>query len=365
MVEESKQTFLEIQSPTKNSRQRRLFNAIILCSFLFLIQLLGGYFTSSLALLSDAFHMLTDVIGYSISLVSIILALSPASTKLPFGRKRLEVLGALSSIFLLWVLTLGLVYEAFERLKNPKVIDGRNMFIMAVFGVVFNGILIFIFAGDHLEVKIDGESKDGDGRDEQVEGKDLEYGVGLGNGDISNEKLLSDNNHTLQTKSEEINDHPLQTHTKSDINIKAAMLHAIGDLLCSIGVLIASVIIWINPEMNWVDPFCTFLFGIMAIGTTLGILKDIYKILMQATPDGFDDKIVKSELMLIDGVVSVDLLQAWALTQTDLVGSCVLTVSISSPYQITLIIQDAKKVLELHGIGQSTVQTSPVLPKLQ
>ena len=285
MVEESKESFLDFQEGKEPktrtiSRQKRLLYAIGLCFILFLIQLGGGYFTSSLALLSDAFHMLSDVIGYTISLTSIILASSPSTARLPFGKKRLEVLGALASIGLLWVLTGGLVYEASERLSNPKEIDGRNMFMMAVFGVIVNGILIFIFGAE------EGHEVD----KQELPLKDVESG--FENVDMSTDQIL-----------------PTQEHTKTDINIRAAMLHAIGDLLCSVGVLIASIVIWINPSMTWVDPFCTFLFGVMAIGTTLGILRDIFNVLMQSTPDNFDEVLVCKELMLIDGVVSVDLLQ--------------------------------------------------------
>lgn len=134
-----------LESPQHDARTRRLKYAILLCFALFVLQFIGGYISSSLALMADAFHMLSDVIGYSISLSSIILGTVPPCKSHPFGKKRLEILGALSSIALLWVLTFGLVSEAIERLYNPREINGKTMLVMAIGGVVVNAILIGIF----------------------------------------------------------------------------------------------------------------------------------------------------------------------------------------------------------------------------
>lgn len=87
----------ELEDKSSDYRKFRLKLAIGFCLFLFFLQLVGGWISNSLALMADAFHMLSDVIGYVISLGSIILAVSPSTVAHPFGRKRLEVLGTLRS----------------------------------------------------------------------------------------------------------------------------------------------------------------------------------------------------------------------------------------------------------------------------
>ncbi len=74
-------------------------------------------------------------------------------------------------------------------------------------------------------------------------------------------------------------------HSHDDINLRAAFIHVIGDLIQSVGVLIASGLIWYRPQWRIADPICTFLFSILVLGTTLYIFRDILRILMEGKPD--------------------------------------------------------------------------------
>ncbi|KAJ3324104.1 hypothetical protein HDV06_000645 [Boothiomyces sp. JEL0866] len=321
-----KQEFTEIELHKKSDyRTTRLKFAIGFCFFLFVVQLVGGYISNSLALIADAFHMLSDVIGYVISLTSIYFATKSKTRKYPFGYRRMEVLGALSSIALLWVLTLGLVLEAFDRIRHPQEINGKNMLIMAIGGVVVNGILIFVFGHDE---------DDGNEQTARSPTKD------------------TDEEANLVKVAEGIAE-----HTQTDINIRAAMLHAIGDLLCSVGVLISAVVVYFKPECKWVDPLCTFVFAVIAIFTTLSVLKDIFIVLMQGTPKTINIDELKLRLVQIDGVGQVVDIQVWSLTMSDLVGSVELR--INSEIKISdlgRIIESAKAVFESFGVEQSTIQ---------
>ena len=131
--------------PKDGYRARRLLFAIGFCSLLFALELAGGYFSGSLALLSDAFHMLSDVLGYALSYTALCVATRSRSDRFSYGYKRIEVLGALASIMLVWVLTIGLVVEAYGRINSPKEIKALPMLYMSIAGVVVNGILIFVF----------------------------------------------------------------------------------------------------------------------------------------------------------------------------------------------------------------------------
>lgn len=280
----------DIPSPGKsNDRTLRLKFAIGFCLFLFLVQLIGGFVSHSLALLADAFHMLSDVLGYSISLISINLATRTKTASYSFGMKRVEVIGALMSIFLVWILSIGLVAEAHERLQNPKPINGRAMLIMAIGGVIVNGILIFVFGSDLEQTNTS-----------ELDEIDLESGIDLNKKSVLHHddtstkpeiEFKSENDVEMQIESASLvttgSDDTacatteLASHTRTDLNIRAAMLHAIGDLLCSIGVLISSIIICVKPESIWIDPFCTFVFAVVAIFTTIPVTMDITKVLLQ------------------------------------------------------------------------------------
>ena len=134
---------------TETSPTKRLKWAILLCILIFIIQFIGGWISASLALTADAFHMLSDALGYMVSLTAIHFAKSKPSLRLPWGKKRFEVIGAFLSVLIMWILCVVLLVEAFDRFSNPQPIDGKAMLGMAIGGVFFNGLLIFIFGHDH------------------------------------------------------------------------------------------------------------------------------------------------------------------------------------------------------------------------
>ncbi|KAG0021116.1 hypothetical protein BGZ80_002998 [Entomortierella chlamydospora] len=118
--------------------KKRLKIAIGLCSTFFVVELLGGLWADSLALLSDSFHLLTDITSFVISLAAIYLSQRPSTATHTFGYHRAEVLGALCSIFLIWGLTFMLVVEAYDRVRHPIDVDGKTMSVVAGLGVFVN-----------------------------------------------------------------------------------------------------------------------------------------------------------------------------------------------------------------------------------
>lgn len=106
-------------------------------------ELIGGILSGSLAIMTDAAHMLSDVASFMISYVSIYLGNRPSSFKMSFGYHRAEVLGALASIALIWGLLIWLFAEAIDRVIHPSEIDGEIMLITAVVGLACNIVSIF------------------------------------------------------------------------------------------------------------------------------------------------------------------------------------------------------------------------------
>ena len=98
-------------------------------SFTFMIcELIGGWLSNSLAILTDAAHLLSDVSGFVISIFSIWVGMVPAKrSSLSYGYHRAEIIGALTSVIIIWALTVWLVIEAVNRVLNPTPVNGLIM----------------------------------------------------------------------------------------------------------------------------------------------------------------------------------------------------------------------------------------------
>uniref|UniRef100_A0A7S3AW17 Cation efflux protein transmembrane domain-containing protein n=1 Tax=Haptolina ericina TaxID=156174 RepID=A0A7S3AW17_9EUKA len=99
--------------------------------------------------MTDAAHMLSDVAGFLVSVLALILSGREANAEYSFGYHRAEVLGAVASIFVVWLMTGILVWEAITRLITPEVVDGKVMFIVSSLGIVMNLVLMRVFGHNH------------------------------------------------------------------------------------------------------------------------------------------------------------------------------------------------------------------------
>lgn len=134
-------------------KETRLTIAICLSTLFMFVEIAGGLWANSLAILSDAAHLLTDIMSFVIALVAVKITKWPASRNFSFGYARAEVLGALGSITLIWLLTFGLIWEAMQRIYDwtegdMEEVDGKIMSMVAVFGIFVNIFLAVIFSGD-------------------------------------------------------------------------------------------------------------------------------------------------------------------------------------------------------------------------
>lgn len=100
----------------------------------------GGYLANSLALLSDAGHMLTDVASVALALFALWFASRPANTKKTYGYYRLEILAALANGVTLVVISLLIFYEALQRLRQPEAVAGVEVMVIATGGLLINGV---------------------------------------------------------------------------------------------------------------------------------------------------------------------------------------------------------------------------------
>lgn len=108
--------------------------------------------------------------------------------------------------------------------------------------------------------------------------------------------------------------HDSATDSGENINVRAAFIHVLGDVLQSIGVFCAALIIYFVPSWQLADPICTFLFSIIVLGTTITIMKDTLLVLMEGTPTFLEYSEIMNIFMDIDGVVRVHNLRIWQLS---------------------------------------------------
>ncbi len=122
-----------------------------LTTFYLIVEIIGGFWTGSLALLADAGHMLTDVAGVGLALLAIWFAEKPASPERTYGYYRVEILAALTNAVVLILISLYILYEAYERFKNPPEVQSGAMLGVAAIGLVINLIGVYVLRSGSSE----------------------------------------------------------------------------------------------------------------------------------------------------------------------------------------------------------------------
>lgn len=134
----------------------KLIFAFIVTLTVFLAELIGGYWTHSLALLSDAWHVLADAAALGLAWLAVQQSQKESSIKKTFGYYRFEVITAFINGLSLLLISVYILYEAVERMINPQVVKSKEMFIIAVVGLVANGLIALLLnssAKDNLNVR--------------------------------------------------------------------------------------------------------------------------------------------------------------------------------------------------------------------
>jgi cobalt-zinc-cadmium efflux system protein len=129
---------------------RRLGVSLAVTAVIMVAEAVGGWVSGSLALISDAGHMLTDVAALALALLAVVFGSRPADTKRTFGFRRLEVLAAQFNVATLLLLTGWIGWEAIDRLRNPSHdIQLGVMAVVAAIGLLGNGVVLLWLRGDH------------------------------------------------------------------------------------------------------------------------------------------------------------------------------------------------------------------------
>ncbi|KAK9526630.1 hypothetical protein VZT92_015315 [Zoarces viviparus] len=294
----------------KKVARRRLYVVSAICLVFMVGEIVGGYLAGSLAVMTDAAHLLVDFISFLISLLSLWLSSRPATHKLSYGWHRAEILGSLLSVFTIWLVTGVLVYLAVERLINKDfTIEGTIMLITSGCAFLANILMALILHQSGHGHSHGGLSSHGHGH-----GGLGSHGHGHKKGNEHNQVLNHTNQRDDQADAEQNRAASSGRALQDNASVRAAFVHVLGDLLQSVSVFVSAIIIFFKPEYKIADPICTFLFSIFVLCTTITILRDILLVLMNGTPAGVKYGEVRDGLLAVKGVKAVHNLHIWALT---------------------------------------------------
>jgi cobalt-zinc-cadmium efflux system protein len=264
-----------------------LHRSLWVAVFFMIVEVIGGWVANSLALISDAMHLFTDIGALLLGIVVSNMARWPSTPSMSYGYQRAEILGALVSAASLWALSGVLIYESIHRFFVPVVVEGPIVFVIATLGLAANLIMI---------------------------------------------KIL----------------HPSQDH---NLNMRAAYLHVLGDLLGSLGVIASGIILW-TTHWNPIDPIVTIVFTLTILRSSGKVIRESVSILMESTPPSIDPVAVKLTLEQIPGVQEVHDLHIWSASHHRVVLSVHL---VADPK--TDVLSAAHRLLEAqHGIRHMTIQ---------
>lgn len=226
---------------------RPLVLAVLLIAAGALVELIGGLWAGSLALLADCGHLVTDAAALLFSLAANRMAQQPASERHSFGLARAEVIAAFVNSLALLAVVVWLLVQGIARIRHPVPVDGLAVLGVAAFGLCINLTVAWLLA-QHRE----------------------------------------------------------------NLNMRAALLHVLGDLLGSVAAMIAGAIVWLTGY-TVADPLLSMLVSGLILRSTLGVIKESTLVLLDSVPSGLEFGRVGQALAGIEGVHSVHDLHVWSM----------------------------------------------------
>jgi cobalt-zinc-cadmium efflux system protein len=256
------------------------------------VEAAAGIFSNSLALLTDAAHNLTDVIALGLSWFAIRITAQPANARKTYGYHRAGILVALINSTTLVLIALGIFYEAYKRFLAPPEVQSGILIGVGLVAVVINLVTAML----------------------------------------------------------------VHRGSESDLNLRSAFVHLMGDVISTVGAVIAGVIIFFTGA-NWLDPLVSVLIGFLILYNAWGILQETIEILLESTPRDVDIKKMVSDITDLDGVLGVHDLHVWSLTRNlRTMSAHILTedISISAGTKIQSTINEL--VYHRYNISHATLQ---------
>ncbi len=228
----------------------RLALSLVLTLIFVVVEAAAGFFSNSLVLLTDAAHNLTDVLALGISWFAMHLTAQPANSRQTYGWHRAGILAALVNSTTLVLISLGIFYEAWRRLMSPPEVQAGILVGVGAVALVVNLVTALL----------------------------------------------------------------VRKGSEHDLNLRAAFVHLMGDVLSTLGAVAAGVVIFFTG-WNLLDPLVSVLIGLMILWSAWGILRETVDILLEATPRDVDMNSLVREIVQIPGVLGVHDLHVWSISR--------------------------------------------------
>jgi len=212
------------------------------------IELAGGLRAASLALISDSVHVAMDGVALAIALAAAVQAKRPATDRQTYGFARYEILAALANGALLTAVTILIAVEAVKRLIHPELPSATLMAGIAGIGLAVNVAVAFVLMGGH----------------------------------------------------------------RRDLNLRASLLHVVGDALGAIAVIAGGVVIAFTAAA-WIDPLLALLVAGIVIAGVVRIVREAGDVLLESTPGHAGIPLVRERIGRVEGVVGVHDLHVWTI----------------------------------------------------
>jgi cobalt-zinc-cadmium efflux system protein len=278
-------------------RSATLKNALALTCLILAVEFAGGLISHSLALLSDAGHVLTDVFALGLAWFAVEQAKRPADQRRSYGYHRVSILAALVNAVTLIVIVIAIAYEAVRRIANPEPVQGAIVIVSALLAIAVNSYIAFGLRGD----------------------------------------------------------------TKS-LNLRAAMLHVVGDVAASLGVVVAGAVILLTGWL-YIDPLLSLAIAVLIAFGAWRIVRETVNLLLEGTPSDINLGAVTSEILDTGQVTGMHDLHVWALSSDEMALSCHVVVGDLPLADAEHVVRDLEKRLcARFDIGHTTIQVESCHP---
>ncbi|MBG9455456.1 cation transporter [Lysinibacillus sphaericus] len=286
---------------THGANKKVLILSFIIITSYMVVEAIGGYLTNSLALLSDAGHMLSDSISLAIALLAFIFGEKAASYSKTYGYKRFEILAAVLNGVTLILIALFIFYEALERFTNPPEVATTGMLVISTIGLLINILVAWIM----------------------MRGSD----------------------------------------TKDNLNMRGAYLHVLSDMLGSVGAIVAALLIMFFG-WGWADPLASVIVAALVLRSGYYVTKAAVHVLMEGTPSNVDVEEIVQTIVQTNGVHSIHDLHIWTITSGTNALSCHAVVDDQLKIADgEHILREIEHNLEHKGIKHVTIQLETVAHK--
>lgn len=279
----------------------RLRVALALTVVILVVEAAAGWFAHSLALLSDAGHILTDVFALGLAGFAVSQSQRPADERRTYGYHRVGILAANLNAMVLVLIVAVIAYEAVQRLLHPQHVEG---------GLVIGAALVAIAVNAFISLQLHGETQ--------------------------------------------------------DLNVRAALLHVMGDLAASAGVVISGLVILLTGWL-YADPLVSLLIAAIVAWSGIRIVREASNILLEGTPSDLNLALVRAEINSVRLVGSVHDLHVWTLTPGQIALSAHVVVSdpdLDTAASEHLVRELEERLCRRFDIGHTTIQVEACHPCL-